>query len=157
MNLITHLLLVLRLRMCGGTPPSPTRMHGMVLSTGYCYGVVLYKTSHALWPFYDLLCVPIWVLIIPDSSTRALWQIPAETPSSKAGKTWRKLPINFAGEVSLSHFAGTLICCKIYEMGLLALLPLNEVKLQIFIALKNPSSSAGFEPANLGFNSRHIH
>jgi hypothetical protein len=34
----------------------------------------------------DLLCVPIWVIIVPDSSTRPLWQILAETPSSEARK-----------------------------------------------------------------------
>jgi hypothetical protein len=27
--------------------------------------------------------------------------------------------------------------------------------LRIFIAIKNPSSSAGFEPANLGYNGKH--
>jgi hypothetical protein len=26
--------------------------------TGYCYRVVSYKASHALWPFSDLLCSP---------------------------------------------------------------------------------------------------
>jgi hypothetical protein len=29
--------------------------------TGYWYGVVSYKESHALWTFSDLLWVPIWV------------------------------------------------------------------------------------------------
>jgi hypothetical protein len=58
----------------------------LILLTGYCYGVVLYKASHTLRPFYDLLCVSIWVLTIPDSSTRALWQIPAQTPGSEAGR-----------------------------------------------------------------------
>jgi hypothetical protein len=33
--------------------------------------------------------------------------------------------------------------------------PLKEVKLQIFNALKNPSSSAGFDPENLGSNGKH--
>jgi hypothetical protein len=53
---------------------------------GCCYRVVSYKASLALLPFYNLLCVPIRVLITPDSSTRALWQIPSETPSSEAAK-----------------------------------------------------------------------
>jgi hypothetical protein len=42
--------------------------------TGYCYGIVSYKASHALRTFPVLLCVPIWVPFIPDSSSRALWQ-----------------------------------------------------------------------------------
>jgi hypothetical protein len=33
--------------------------------------------------------------------------------------------------------------------------PLKEVVLRIFIAIKNPLFSTGFEPANLGFNGRH--
>jgi hypothetical protein len=45
----------------------------------YPYGVVSHKASHALRPLSDLLCVLIWVKIIPDSSTRDLWQIPADT------------------------------------------------------------------------------
>jgi hypothetical protein len=59
-----------------------------IWNTVYCYGVVSYKASHALWPFSDLLCIPIQVLIILVSSTTALWQILAETSSSEAGKTW---------------------------------------------------------------------
>jgi hypothetical protein len=39
----------------------------------------------------DVLCIPIWVLIIPDSSTRALWQLPEEISSSKAWETWREM------------------------------------------------------------------
>jgi hypothetical protein len=35
----------------------------------------------------DLSYVPIYVLIIPNSSSRALWQLPADTFSGKAGET----------------------------------------------------------------------
>jgi hypothetical protein len=34
----------------------------------------------------DLLCVTVGVLIIPDLSTRALWQIATDTPSSELGR-----------------------------------------------------------------------
>jgi hypothetical protein len=40
-------------------------------------------------------------LIIPDSSTRALWQLPIETTSSEAGETWQEMAVNFAYGVSL--------------------------------------------------------
>jgi hypothetical protein len=41
-------------------------------------------------------------------------------------------------------------------MGLPALLAIRkEVMLRIFKALKNPSSSAGFELVNLGFSGKH--
>jgi hypothetical protein len=33
--------------------------------------------------------------------------------------------------------------------------PPNDVVLRIFITLKNPSPSAGFEPSNLRFNGQH--
>jgi hypothetical protein len=76
-------------------------MGGCLLVTGYCYGVVPYEASHALPPFSDLLCVSTWELIIHDSSTRALWHIPAEAPSREVGReSWREIPLNFAGEVT---------------------------------------------------------
>jgi hypothetical protein len=30
-----------------------------MVSTDYCYGVVLYKASHGLQPLFDLLCVNV--------------------------------------------------------------------------------------------------
>jgi hypothetical protein len=30
-------------------------------------------------------------MFIPDSSTTALWQLPAETPNKETGKTWREI------------------------------------------------------------------
>jgi hypothetical protein len=48
-----------------------------------------------------LLRIPIWFLIIPDSSTRTLWQLLAEIPGSEAGETWQEMAMNFAYEASL--------------------------------------------------------
>jgi hypothetical protein len=39
---------------------------------------------------------------------------------------------------------------QIYDMGQTALLPLRKKRAEDFFALKNPTASAGFEPANLG-------
>jgi hypothetical protein len=47
------------------------------------------------------LCILIWDVIIPDSTTTALWQLTAETPSSKAGETWHKMARNLVYKVSL--------------------------------------------------------
>jgi hypothetical protein len=51
---------------------------------------------------------------------------------------------------------------KIYDMGqtaLLSLLPLHfppkEGVLRIFFALRNPTASVGFEPANLSTKDQH--
>ena len=39
---------------------------------------------------------------------------------------------------------------QIYDMGPMALLPSEGRRTEDFFALKNPTASAGFEPANLG-------
>jgi hypothetical protein len=54
----------------------------------------------------DLLCFSIRVLIIPDSSTTALWQLPADTPSSKA---WRNLA-RYVSEFCLQY---TFSYCRV--------------------------------------------
>jgi hypothetical protein len=52
--------------------------------------------------------------------------------------------------VSISHFAVFLKCRKILRHGANGFtFPPNEVVLRIFIAIKNPSLWAWFEPANL--------
>jgi hypothetical protein len=51
---------------------------------------VIAQAFLALRPFSDLLCVPIRVLIIPDSSTRALWKIAVETPSIETGNNFAR-------------------------------------------------------------------
>jgi hypothetical protein len=84
----------------------------------------------------------MWVPIITDSSTRTLWQIPAETPSSEAGVSRREVSVDFAGEVYLLYSEG-ILCREILRHGSDGFTSTpKEVMLQIFIALKNPSSSA---------------
>jgi hypothetical protein len=68
--------------------------------------VVSYNASRALRSFSDPPCIPILVLMIPDSSSRVLWQTQAETHGSESGETWREMSVNFAGEVSLPYSAG---------------------------------------------------
>jgi hypothetical protein len=74
----------------------------------YCYwlllrGGILQRVPRTAYILH------ISVLIFPDSSTRALWPIPAETPGSKAGETWREMFVNFASEASLSYSGGIFI------------------------------------------------
>jgi hypothetical protein len=45
------------------------------------------KQTLALRPFVLCIYVPICYIIIPYSSTRALWQLPAKISSSEAGET----------------------------------------------------------------------
>ena len=44
---------------------------------------------------------------------------------------------------------------QIYDMGPTALFPSEGRRAEDFFALKNPTASAGFEPANLGTKSQH--
>ena len=44
---------------------------------------------------------------------------------------------------------------QIYDMGLTALLPLQRKACWGFFRPKNPTASAGFEPANLGIKGQH--
>jgi hypothetical protein len=55
------------------------------------YGMVSQKASHSLRPLLIYCLFLIRVLIIPDSFSRALWQYPVDTPSSKARKTGRNV------------------------------------------------------------------
>jgi hypothetical protein len=70
-----------------------------------------------------------------------------EPSSSEAGETW---PLNFAYKASF-HAHKVLLHAVNPQHGTDGVTsPPKEVVLRIFITLKNPSSSPGFEPANLG-------
>jgi hypothetical protein len=65
------------------------------------------------------------------------------------------MAVNFPYEIF--HIPqGSLTCCKILQHGVdgITCLP-KEFILWIFIALKNPLSLVGFEPANLVSNGKH--
>jgi hypothetical protein len=55
-----------------------------------------YKSSTALRPFCDLICVPICVLVIPDS---------LYLQQSEAG-SFREMSLNLADEIFLSYSVG---------------------------------------------------
>jgi hypothetical protein len=66
---------------------------------------------------------------------------------------WARMAAEFCLSVSLLHFSGNLTCRKNlrhWADGFTS--PPKAVVLRIFIALKNPSPSAGFEHANLWSN-----
>jgi hypothetical protein len=89
----------------------------------------------------------------PDSYTRALWQSYHKSSSSKAGKS-SKGNDEFCLMKYLFHTSkGSLTCCKILHHGADGFTsPPKEGVLQIFITLKNPWPSPGFEPTNFGSN-----
>jgi hypothetical protein len=111
----------------------------------YCYAVLSNQASQALRQFCDLLCALIWV-IIPHSSTKALWQIPAETPSSEAGKLGEKLPWILLTKYLLHTPQGWLTCRKILRRFTS---PPNKIALRILSALKIHHPRPGLNPQTL--------
>jgi hypothetical protein len=96
-------------------------------------------------------------------SSNHSWFIPqfslvaAETPNSETGRNWARngrwiLPI------SISFVSqGIFITCRNFLRHRVDgfTVPPKELVLWIFIALRNTSPSAGFEPSNLGYNRMH--
>jgi hypothetical protein len=74
------------------------------------YGVGA-QGEHCPATISDLLGVPIWFAVIPDSSATALWQLPSEKSSSEAGETCEK-QLNCVYEVSF-----ILVCRKTLWQG----------------------------------------
>jgi hypothetical protein len=63
---------------------------------------------------------------------------------------------NLAESSEFHATLGIFYMPQIYDMGQTALLsPPKEVVVRHFFALKNPTISAGFEPANLGTKGQH--
>jgi hypothetical protein len=103
-----------------------------------------------------LLCVPVWFIIIPDSSTSALLRLPLETLVAKQEKLReQKLPLNFAYSVSRLYSYGPLTCRKILRHGSDGYLPSEGSRRMDFCNPLKRLSSAGFEPVNLGNNGKH--
>jgi hypothetical protein len=76
-----------------------------------------------------------------------------EPCSSEAGETWVR---NMAAEFCLQSIFFMLIHAVNLRHGTDGFTsPPKKVVLRIFITPKNPSSSAGFEPANLGSSGKH--
>jgi hypothetical protein len=85
----------------------------------------------------------------PDSSTTALWQSYQQCHLLEKQKELTKEMTILPCEVYLSYFEGFLTCRKISRRGAQELyFPSKGVVLLI-------SSSARFEPANLGSNDKH--
>jgi hypothetical protein len=81
--------------------------------------------------------------------------ITTETSNSEAGKSRRETAMNFVYEVSNFTLVVFFIMPKnrtTWDPGFTS--PPKEV-LRIFIAIRNPSSTAGFGPANLGSGGSH--
>ena len=81
-----------------------------------------------LWPFLDLLCSPNYV----------------------------NMPINFLLRGLFFQAWGSLTSLKSQTRDPQIEVPPGGLVLRIFTSWKNPSTSAGFEPANLKSRSKHV-
>jgi hypothetical protein len=90
------------------------------------------------------------------SSTRALWQSCLQSSSSKSGGTWRREWWILSSKYLCSYEQVIFTCRKILRHLTCRFTSRpKEVVLRIFMAPRNPSPSARFEPANLGCSSKH--
>jgi hypothetical protein len=117
--------------------------------TGYCYGVVSYKASRTLRPFPELLCVPIWFIIIPDLSTRV-------SVSKEARRNWARngrwiLPVS----ISLIPQGIFNMPQKSYDMAPPVLLTLRTKSCCGILSPLKESLAAGFEPTKVGSSGKH--
>jgi hypothetical protein len=67
----------------------------------------------------------------------------------------REISGNLAESSEFHASLGIFYMPQIYNMGQTALLPLRRKSAEDFFAPKNPTASAGFEPANLGTKGQH--
>jgi hypothetical protein len=82
--------------------------------------------------------------------------LPAESSSGKAGRTSEGNDEFGLTSSVVQTSNGSLTCHRILRHGANGFNSSpKEGVLQIFIALKNPLSSVGFEPANLVSNGKH--
>jgi hypothetical protein len=80
----------------------------------------------------------------------------ARVSSSEAGETWvRNMTAEFLLTKHLLHARKVLLHSVNLHGTDDFTSPPKEVVLRIFITLKNPLSSAGFEPENLGSSGKH--
>jgi hypothetical protein len=82
--------------------------------------------------------------------------LPAELSSRQSRELAKEIMYLALRSICIHTSKGFLTCLKVLRHGAddFTSLP-KKVVLRVFIVLKNPSPSAGFEPANLGSRSKH--
>ena len=80
----------------------------------------------------------------------------ARDPSGGSGNCGRECCLVILPKWRLPRHLGIFYMPQIYDMGPTALFPVRRKACWgFFFALKNPTASAGFEPANLGTKGQH--
>jgi hypothetical protein len=105
---------------------------------------VSYKASQALRPFADLLCVPIWTIIL-------LIHPPVLSGCTRTKEVARNVLEFCRRSISFMLSNVLLHAIKTYDMCPPALLPIRrKACCGLFIAIKNPSPWPGLNPRPLG-------
>jgi len=100
-------------------------------------------------------CFPL-CLDIPTFATRCLHvHHDVRDPSSGRWDCGRECCPVILPKWLLPRHLGIFYMPQIYDMGPTAYFPSKERGAENFFALKNPTASAGFEPANLGTKRQH--
>jgi hypothetical protein len=129
-----------------GQEPEPSQATGMAL-VRCILGKFLGVVCHCFPPCLD----------VPTFAARCLHvRNDARDDNNKRWNYGReRLSGNFPYMASLFMPLGIFYMPQIYDMGLMALLPLWRKAAEDFFALKNPTALAGFKPANLGTKGQH--
>jgi hypothetical protein len=115
-----------------------------ILVAGCCYWVESYKASQALRPFADLLCVPIWTIIL-------LIHPPVLSGCTRTKEVARNVLEFCRRSISFMLSNVLLHAIKTYDKCPPALLPIRrKACCGLFIAIKNPSPWPGLNPRPLG-------
>jgi hypothetical protein len=95
------------------------------------------------------------ILDVPSFTTSRLPRNPSSQRWNYVGEKW---PMNFAWNARLPHsIQGSFTCRKSTTWDRWLYFPSEGRRAEDFFALKNPTASAGFEPANLGTKGQIIH
>ena len=98
----------------------------------------------------------LWTFLFSNVPTFATGRL-QEIPSAKGGTTWARnggwiLPENARLPCNIQ---GSFTCRKSTTWGRRLYFPSEGRRAEDFFALKNPTASVGFEPANLGTKGQH--
>jgi hypothetical protein len=109
-----------------------------------------YRTSA-----FEAVCT-LTPVLVPRSSPEALHVILRERPLLAKGEVWTiNSRSNLATQSDFHVIAGFFNMPQSCDMGRTVLLPLLRKACRGFFRPKNPTASAGFEPANLGTRGQH--
>ena len=126
----------------------------------YCTTLLLYcyycSNSHHQSSPQGILAEVELTLIILDVPTFTTSRLPRDPSGQKWNYVGQKWPMNFAWNARLPRsIQKSFTCRKSTTWDRRLYFPSEGRRAENFFALKNPTASAGYEPANLGTKGQH--